>query len=240
MSDHAATPLGERPALAALAGALAGAVIAAGLVAAGLPARPRHRAAPVESDGAAFVALWRTHLLSSWSVDETGERVTATGASLRFRVHIAQRPPDSVEIASATVAARRGSTLIACATPAGGAHPVCREAPATLTWQQHADAEMAVLRQAVTGPASEYLVQALGPGCFGFTLRDPRYRPPANSAVTFGRRATFCVDAHTGAVLSSRVDTGTRVDTFTATRVHAPATDADLALPADAVYERAT
>jgi hypothetical protein len=237
MPDHAATRHLDRPALGTLA--VAGAVLVAGLVAAGLVARSRHGPSAPPA-GPAFVALWRVHLLSSWSVDEVGERVTSSGATLRFQVHLAQRPPDSVEVASTTVSARRGSTVIACATPTGGDHPVCREAPATLTWQQHAEAELAVLRQAVTGPRSEYLVRALRPGCFEFRLRDPTFRPPANSAVSLGRHATYCLDVRTGAPLSSRVDTGTRVDTFTTTRVHAPATDADLALPAGAVYERSS
>lgn len=240
MSDHAATRLLDHPARAGALGAAVGAVVAALLVLAGLPARPHPAAPPAPSPDAAarFLAAWRAHLLGSWSVQEVGQRTTSTGATIRFQVHQAQRPPDSVEIGGNTVSARRGSTLIACATPLGSRRAVCREAPAPRTWEADAAAELAVLESAVSGPRSEYVVAALGGGCFALTLRDPRYQPPANTAVRFGRHATYCLDARTAALRSTTVDLGTSVDTTTSVELHAPATDADLALPGGAVYER--
>ena len=50
-----------------------------------------------------FLAAWRAHLMASWSVDEIDERTTAKGAVVRFEVHQAQNPPDSIEIGNGTV-----------------------------------------------------------------------------------------------------------------------------------------
>lgn len=219
------------PGWSALAGTALGAAIAAGLTVAGIPARGG-RPVPAQSASAAFLSAWRAHLERSWSVDQVDQRSTAGGTVLRFEIHVAQRPPDSVEVGGGTIAARRGATLIACATPPGVDHPVCRTAPAPLSWDQQVAVEMAALRRVLLGPRGLYRVSVRGPGCFAFVLRVP----VATLPVTAERGATYCLDPSSGALLSSsRVGDGT-TDRITTTSHHAPATDADLALPADATY----
>ncbi|HEY2430642.1 MAG TPA: hypothetical protein VGI06_17025, partial [Acidimicrobiales bacterium] len=159
---------------------------------------------------------------------------TAAGATIRFQVHEAQRPPDSVRTGGGTVDARRGSVLIACSTPAGGSHPVCREGPAPGTWRQVVDAQIAGLRPFLTGPLRVYRVVALARDCFRLDLVVRATRLPP--ALALGAR--YCIDPGTQAVLSSSQRLAAAVITITATSVHGPATDADLALPAGATYER--
>ena len=214
-------------------GALAGAAASAGLVLSG--ALAPHRPPPPPPDAApAFLAAWRAHLLASWSVDEVEQRTTASGGTIGFRLHEAQRPPDSVSIGGATIDARRGSTLVACATPAGGTHPVCREHATTVTWARMAEGRVAALRATVAGPRRVYRVVATGPGCFRLDLVVPAAR--LGRAVPIG--AAYCFDSRTQALRSSTVRLAGATDVITATSIHAPATDADLALPADATYER--
>lgn len=196
------------------------------------PAPPPPPPGPTPAAADAFLRAWRAHLLASWSVSQVEERVTTAGATLRIPIHEAQRPPDRVREGGAAVEARRGATLIACAVPPGGDHPVCRQAPATQTWGQATDAEMAVLSRLVTGPRAVYGVTAELGGCFDLVLR----RPPESVPVSLGRGSQYCMDPITGVVLSSRVQRVGAVDTVTTVEHHAPATDADLALPTDATF----
>jgi hypothetical protein len=219
----------DRPLLTALVGAVAGAAASAGLVLSGAlsPPPPPPNAAP------AFLAAWRAHLLASWSVDELEQRTTASG-TIRFVLHEAQRPPDSVSIGGATIDARRGSTLIACATPPGATHPLCREQATTLTWAQMAEERVATIRATVAGPRRVYRVVATGPGCFRLDL----VVPPALLAPAVPIQARYCFDSRTNALRSSTVRLADATDVITARSIRAPATDADLALPADATYQR--
>lgn len=216
----------------------AGLAVAGWLPGGGTRSRASARAGAAEAGSAsagsapadAFLAAWRAHLSSTWSVDQVGDRTTDAGAHLRLAVHEAQRPPDRVRTGLGSVDARRGSTLIACAS--ASSVPLCRTERASGSWQEAADAEISGLRGALTGNTAVYSVAASGPGCFQFTLR----RPAAVVPVTFGRGARYCLDPSSGAVLSSTVERVGAVDTLTTVEHHSPATDADLALPTDARY----
>jgi len=216
-----------RPWLSALLGLVGGVAVSVGLGLAGLLPSSSVRPAPVPSAADAFLSRWRAHLEASWSVQEVEERTTGAGARLRVAVHEAQRPPDSVRLGLGSVDGRRGSTVIACATAAGGDQPACRSAPAPGGWQETVDRQMAGLRRDLTGPEPVYVVQADGTDCFRFVVRDPTAALP----VTFGRGARYCLDPVTAALLLSRVERAGAVDTITAIEHHAPATDADLAFP---------
>ncbi len=213
--------------------AVAAVLLATGAFDRAAPARPRPLTTPPDG-AAAFVAAWRAHRLASWSVDEVDARSFPSGATIRFEIHEAQRPPDSIRLAGGTASGRRGSTEIGCATPEGSSHPICRLSPAAHTWAEDVDTEVAALTRIVEGPGAIYRVTALGGGCYQFETRVPA----AQLSVLFGRSARYCLDARTGAVVSSRVVVVGAVDTITTTDVHAPATDADLALPKDATFEK--
>lgn len=221
----------DHPGWSAAVGGVVGLVVVAVMV--GLePPAPSPPPGPTAQAATDFLSAWRAHLLASWSVTQIDTRVTTAGATLRTPVHEAQRPPDRVREGGVAVEARRGSTLVACAVPPGGDHPVCRQAPATQTWAQATDAEMALLTRLVTGTRPVYAVTARPGGCFDLTL----LRPPDSVPVSLGRGSQYCLDPTTGAVLSSRVQRVGAVDTVTTTEVHAPARDSDLSLPPDATF----
>lgn len=180
-----------------------------------------------------FIAAWRVHLLSSWSVDQVQDRTTDAGAHLRIDVHEAQRPPDRVRIGLGSVDARRGQTLIACASASGDSsgRPACRAQATKTSWQDEVDNQLAALRGALVGNRAVFTVMVAGPGCFVFRLRGSTGPVP----VTLGRGARYCLDPQTGAVLSSTVQRVGALDSLTTIEHHSPATDTDLALPPGAV-----
>ncbi len=215
-----------------MAGGVTGAALSALLGVAGvLPSTSRPPAPPAPSPAGspadAFLAAWRAHLSASWSVDEVDERTTDSGATIRYDIHDAQRPPDSLETSGGTVAARRGGVVLACGPAPSGTGLVCRSVPAPRTWQQDVDQQISNLAAAVTGPRAVFRVSAAGPGCWTLTLALPATVVP----VQLGRGAGYCLDPTTWALRSSLVRRVGAVDRATTVASHAPATDADLALP---------
>ena len=230
--------IGDHPAWCAAGGAALGGLAALGMALSGaLPsaphagaagAGPSRAAAPAAPSAAeAFLTAWRAHLMASWSVDEVDQRTMAGGATLRFDVHEAQAPPDSVVVGNGTVAARRGATQVACGPGVAGQQYTCRSVPAPLTWAEDVDRQVAALRADVEGPAAFYAVRPAGAGCWALDL----VRPSQDVPVVLGRGATFCLDLTTGALRSSQVQRIGAVDRVTVVAVHAPAQAADLALP---------
>jgi len=235
--------LTDHPAWSAVAGAATGAVIALALGLGGLlPSAGGASPADGAGGGAApattvtgadavdgFLAAWRAHLMASWSVDEIDQRTTAKGAVVRFEVHQAQNPPDSIEIGNGTVSARRGATEVACGPAPSGTGLTCRSAPSPLTWSQSVDRQLALLRTDLSGPAPYYRVTGTPDGCWSLTLAVP----PSAAPVAIGLGSTYCLDPATLALRSSRVQRAGAVDVVSVTDAHAPATAADLALPAN-------
>jgi len=223
--------LGDHPVWCAIGAGVVGAIVVAALAVSGTLSsssapRPSSPGA-VPPSAAAFLSAWRAHLTASWSVDEVVERTTTSGSTVRFQVHEAQDPPNSVSIGNGTVAARRGATEVACGPGTGGSTYACRSAPAPLSWQRDVDQQIAGLAAEVSGPRPYFSVHSAGKGCWAFTL----VVPPQNVPVVLGRGATFCLDLATGALRSSRVQRVGAVDQVTVVSGHAPATAADLALP---------
>lgn len=221
--------LGDHPVWCAIGGGVAVAVTVVVLTVTGALPRssgPSGRASA--SAGAAFLAAWRAHLMASWSVDEVVERTAASGAKVRFQVHEAQDPPDSVSIGNGTVAARRGATQVACGPGTGASTYACRSAAAPVSWQQSVDQQIAGLKAEVSGPRPYFSVHQSGAGCWAFHL----VVAPEAVPVVLGRGATYCLDLVTGALRSSEVQRVGAVDRVTVVSAHAPAKAADLALPA--------
>jgi len=210
-------------------------VVSALLWAAGWPSPPGPAPAgpaspPPSAATTAFLTGWRAHLSSSWSVDQVVERRADSGATLSFAVHEAQRPPDSVRVGLGTVSARQGSTQLACG-PTRGSQTVCRRLPAPTTWAATVDSQLAALAALVEGPSAVYRVTTDRAGCFMLAL----VVPPAQVPVSLERAATYCLDPASGALLSARIQRDGATDVTTTTAHHAPAVDADLALPAGVV-----
>ena len=224
----------DHPGWAAVAGGLAGAVIAAAVSLAGLPHRPTPAPPPpvTASAASAFLDVWRAHLLASWSVVQIERRTFPSGSSVSFEIHSAQRPPDSLETAGGTVSGRQGSTQFACATSPRTGHLLCRKVASGVTWQQYVDGYVAALRAQITGPRALFGVAAVAHDCFVF---EPIVTP-AELPVLFGRGARYCFDAPTGALVCSAVNVVGAVDTLTTIELRSPATTSDLVLPAGATF----
>ena len=164
--------------------------------------RDREPAPPADA-APAFLRVWRRSLTGTWVVEQRFDRVLANGRRLSSTVHRAQRPPESLVCSAAT-----------------GKQRTC-EPPLTTPFDARVARDMALLRGYVTGRTRLYAVTAGDSGCFRLRLVASVLTPP------YGRRATFCFDAATGAPLRSEVRRDEGIDRITAVKVGVP-TDADL------------
>ena len=214
---------GPRPVLAAVAGAVVGAVASVALAASGWPADeagdippPRETAAA----GSRLLAAWERSRVGTWVVDARFERVTATGRRLEVDVHMAQRPPDRLITGLGSVNARRGSHRLACASGEDGV-VACREAEVLGPYADEVAADMRVLRAYVSGPSAFYAVREEA-GCFRLRLRLRVLSPP------YGERAQFCFDSVTGAPTRSEIVRREARDRTVAVSVRSRVSDDDL------------
>jgi hypothetical protein len=224
----------DHPLWTAIGAGVAGAVIAAVLLATGFLDRAGPPPPPPPTPGAAsaFLTAWRAHLLGSWAVVQVEQRTFPSGSSVSFDIRSAQNPPDSLETEGGTASGRQGSTQFACATSPRTGRLLCRRVQSETTWEQYVDSYMAAVRAQISGPTALYGVAETGHGCFVFEA----IVPPAHLPVLFGRSARYCIDATTGALISSTVDVVGAVDTLSTIDLHSPATASDLKLPAGATF----
>ncbi|MCU1447918.1 MAG: hypothetical protein JWP02_88 [Acidimicrobiales bacterium] len=181
------------------------------------PARNAGDAAP------AYVDAWRRSELGTWKVVLRWER-TARGGRLTDDVRIAQRPPDRLALSAGSVDARRGGRMLSCAAGEDG-RLRCRDAGAARPYDEEVAAGERVLRDQLTGPGRIYDVTSTRDGCYQLRLRVPFPAPP------YGRRASYCFDAETGAPTLIEVERVEGRDRQQAVSVSARVDDADLAPP---------
>jgi hypothetical protein len=174
---------------------------------------------------AAFLEAWRRSRLSTFFVALRFERRTSGGQGLASEVRIAQRPPDRLSVGLGSIDARRGGRRLACATGADGSLR-CRDGGPAPPYAQEVDDEVALLRGYLSGPNPLYGVRARRRGCYELELLVPIPAPP------YGRRARFCFDPSTGALVESEVERAEATDRQQAVEVRATVGDADLAPPA--------
>lgn len=186
-------------------GALAGAVLAAGLVAVAVallvqdrssgPAAPTATSspatvAPVDDGGfgpavpADFLAAWERAARATFAVTEVHERTVGTEV-VRTERRVVQRPPDRLVRSAAGVRGRLGDEEVAC-----DATGTCRRTP-TVSFDAEVAAARADLAALVDGDDPAYGVSA-GGDCWRLTLRRVVPAPP------WGREATWCFDPATG------------------------------------------
>ena len=172
-----------------------------------------------------FLDAWRRSLTTSWSIEESLDRTTAAGAHAVFPIHEAQRPPDRITAGVGSVDARQGDQLVACA-PGSTGKLSCTTQGTAPPYSEQVDQTVLALHAYVLGPQAVYGVVELA-GCFQLTLRLPGYPSPP-----YGTSAVFCFDPVTGAPAGSVIVRDEGTDRTSVVSAHAPATDADLALPA--------
>lgn len=182
-------------------------------------------------DGSAAEAL-----IDSWERSRTAtflrtgtyeRRSTVTDAIISSEDVLAQRPPQRLRRQLGGVDGRDDRRLVVCpSAPAGEAPLPCSLGePTGPSYAEDVAREVDGLRSLVTGASPVYAV-ATGedPGCFDLVQLRVEPRAP------FGRLATFCFDAATGAPSSSRVEyAGGIVEIVAVTAIEAEVTDADLA-----------
>jgi hypothetical protein len=180
---------------------------------------------PASATAQRFLDAWRRNLTTSWSVDESLDRTTAAGAHAVFAIHEAQRPPDRITVGLGSINARQGDQLVACA-PGSSGKLECTPQGTAPAYDQQVDQTVLALHAYVLGPQALYAVVQLA-GCFQLTLRLPGYPSPP-----YGTSAVFCFDPVTGAPAGSVIVRAEGTDRTRIVSAHAPATDADLVIPA--------
>lgn len=174
---------------------------AALLLAAGIAEVRRDDA--VRGDGAErsaadeLIRAWQRSREATFTTRGTYERRSAvTGAAITSEDVVAQRPPRRIHRQLGGVDGRDDDRLVVCpAAPPGAEEPApCRLGrPGGPTYAASTQREVLGLRSILLGPDPLYSVTTTEPGCFELEQRriDPR--------APFGRAATFCFDAATGA-----------------------------------------
>ena len=169
-----------------------------------------------------FLAAWRRSLEGTWAIDATFERRAGT-RRLSFEVHQAQRPPDRLRVAGATVEGRVGGRTVGCTTDASGQRS-CRDGGPAPPYDDDVRSQVDTLATYFAGPAPLYRAEVSGGTCFGLVLQRAILSPP------YGERARFCFDRATGAPTLSEVHKRGSVDVTRAVAVRVP-TAADLTPP---------
>jgi hypothetical protein len=187
------------------------------------------RSAVTGSDPAAgFAAAWERRGRATFVASGTYERTSeVTGATLASEDVVVQRPPQRVHRQLGGIEGRDDDRLLVCPAPPVGSdeREPCRLGPPSgVSYAASVAREVEGVRSLTAGDDPLYAVSEAGPGCFDLRLRRVDPRAP------FGVAASFCFDAETGAVSSSRVrHEGGIVEVVVVTAIRAEVTDADLA-----------
>ncbi len=175
-----------------------------------------------------FIAAWQRSREATFVAVGTYERRSGvTGASLSSEDIVAQRPPRRLHRQLGGVEGQDDGRLIVCPAPPAGEEdrpaPCQLGPPGGVAYAEGVRRELAGLRSVLLGDAPLYSVDEPTPGCFELVQRriDPR--------APFGVRASFCFDAASGAVRSSRVrHEGGIVEVRLVTLIRTEVTDSDL------------
>jgi hypothetical protein len=150
-----------------------------------------------------FSAAWERSRTATFVASGTYERHSeVTGATLASEDVLVQRPPDRLHRQMGGVEGRRDDRLLLCpSAPAGddAVQPCRLGPPGGDTYAEDVAEEVAGIRSLTMGPQPLYSVTPRGDDCFDLELERVDPRAP------FGISASFCFDAATGAVRSSKV-----------------------------------
>jgi len=201
---------------------LASAVVVLGLLAV-LPGDGDDAADPVPWDPvAAFLAAYERSRTATFVVEQLYTRTTPAGAELSYGRRLVQRPPDDrLLVGGGGADGRLDGRIVRCNTAPGGTSN-CIEGPEARPYEEEVAAEVAVLRDLVTGEEPIYAVEAGAPGCFALRLRFDVPTPP------YGELAGFCFDDATGAPTRLEERRAEATDVVEALEIRAEVTTADL------------
>ena len=211
------------PAAGARAGVLVGGLLVAALVLARPVPDPPRPAAPGAS-AEAFLAAWRLSRTATFVTAGTYTRLIDGRPALATPTRTVQRPPDRLVAGPGSVQGRLDGRRLGCALVVDG-DARCRVGEPVGPYASAVDHEVSILVRQVIGDGRLYAVSDDGPGCFA--LRLERAVPDA----PYGRRARFCFDGSSGALVSSRIDRGRAVDLVEISEVRVAVTEDDLEPP---------
>ncbi|MEX2294127.1 MAG: hypothetical protein WD691_10115 [Acidimicrobiales bacterium] len=175
-----------------------------------------------------FIDAWQRSREATFVAVGTYERQSrVSGALLSSEDVVAQKPPRRLHRQMGGVEGQDDGRLIVCPAPPAGEEerraPCQLGAPSGVTYSDSVQREVAGLRSILLGDVPLYIVREPTPGCFDLVQRriDPR--------APFGVRASFCFDAVSGAVRTSRVHhAGGIVEIVVVTTIRADVTADDL------------
>jgi hypothetical protein len=218
--------LGPRPLVTgALAGVLAGTLVAGAVVASGWVSRPRptHGAEAT----AEFLQAWSASRYGTYVVEAEFVRRTGDGRELESAVRVAQDPPNRVVVQFDAVDARVDGRPLRCTTDPAGEVLCGPEGEAGADYDEIVDAEIKTLLGYLIGDPPLYAVEGDGDGCFDLTQqRDFPLAP-------YGDRARFCFDDETGAMTLARIERREATDETRATSVSGEVSPGDLVPPTE-------
>lgn len=203
--------------------ALVAFVASAAVLGSGAPRITRTEHDPLAAE--ALVAAYRRSRVATYTAESIFHRRLRTGREFTTSTRVVQRPPDRLVIGSASVDGEVGGARVGCSRPDGGEWRCRQGGPVDYVAEAQRDTD--VLRGLVTGAPGEraYRVARRGEDCFHLALAVAVAAPP------YGREATMCFDAATGALSGVEVRRPEGIDRTTASRLSGAVDPADLQLP---------
>jgi hypothetical protein len=178
-------------------------------------------AQPSAKAATTFVDAWKTMRTGTWTLDETFVRTAGAGRSFTGQIHEAQRPPQRVRAAFGTKTIELPGKTVVCAADTGNAKGACRSENTDITYDESVQSDVDGLQKLVIGDYSPYSVAASSRHCFVVQAKGTLVSP------TWGRKATFCFDASTGALQSSEIVRGEATDSTSATSIRSSVLDSE-------------
>lgn len=150
-----------------------------------------------------FIDAWERSRTATFLTTGTFERRSdVTGAEIRSKDVLAQRPPRRLHRQLGGVDGRHDDRMVICPAPPPGPEqqPPCHLGePGGTTYEESVQREVAALRELLSGRDPLYDVSLDDAGCFRLDQRRPDPRVP------FGVAARFCFDQATGAPVRTEV-----------------------------------
>jgi hypothetical protein len=180
----------------------------------------------------AFMLAWERSRRATYLTITEWHRVTDVGAELRQTRVFAQRPPDRIRSAGASISGVTGGARHVCDELDDG-EVECRVIAHELSaadFDAIVDREVELMWRHVEGTRPLYRVSQDGE-CFHLRLARGMVAPP------YGHRTTYCFDTATGAVREFRIERAEGTDEERVLWASTEVTDAELAAIADGTYE---
>ncbi|HUW02043.1 MAG TPA: hypothetical protein VMW08_06820 [Acidimicrobiales bacterium] len=215
-----------RPRLAEFAGVVLVAFFACFALLAGLEARTDGRRAVIgEEASTSFLQHWERYRGATYAAQTVFTRERTGGSSLRAEGLRVQRPPDELIVSLSDAELRTDEGVTRCVGGVDAEDTRCFGPTTGVPYEERVRAELDALASYFVGPEPLYEVTEREDGCFALDQVRPLPIAP------YGRRATFCFDDATGALMRVEIvfDNGV-IERTEVTSIDPQVTDEDLRL----------